>query len=171
MVLLVLAFVLAADDGGVALNAPVTRKNWEAHPKVVPSRMVVTEVNDALATKKLEVREFVDCTDEFSNYTVATDSKLQVLQLVRDFGGGDSSHHAELFYDSAGRVRFLFVRVGAVPSAWVEARFWLDETGVVVWSTRQSGGEGPTYYARDIDDYLVRSPVRFLRARTSCDAG
>ncbi|MEW6431719.1 MAG: hypothetical protein AB1730_09430 [Myxococcota bacterium] len=55
-----------------------------------------------------------------------------------------------------------------VPAAWVEARWWLDEAGSVVWTTRATGGEGPTYYANDFAEYRVTDPAAFVANHTRC---
>lgn len=151
-------------------KAPVraTRANWQHHPAVEAARAVYAEVKEALESKRLEPKLRADCTQELSTFWVASDSSGVIRYLVRDFGSEDSSHRYEQYYDSAGRLRFAFAKVGAVPNAWVEARFWLDADGKVVWSTRQTGGEGPHYYAQKAEDVLVRHPQSYLTERTRC---
>ena len=152
-------------DGGVP---KVDAKNWEHHPRIEAARAVYAAVRAALDAKALGTRELTDCTQEFSGFSLSTDAQGVVRLLVRDFGGGDSSQKAESYYDEQGRLRFVFVKVGAVPSAWVEARWWLDETGAVLWKTRSTGGEGPTYYANEAAEYLVKNPAAFVGKRTRC---
>ena len=161
------ALLLFGLDGGAPVPR-ITSKNWEHHPHVASARTVYAEVRASLDAKRLVTRDLQDCTQEFSSFTVATDDKGVVRLLVRDFGSDDSSHRAETYYDAAGKLRFVFVRVGAVPSAWVEARFWLDEKGALVWKTRAVGGEGPQYYANEPKEYLVRDPTAFVQERTRC---
>lgn len=167
MVLALMLLTLGA-DGGVP---PVTAKNWETHPRVVPARQAVTEVLALSQDGGVTVRELADCTSEFSSFTTWTDAQGVVRKLVRSFGSEDSSHTVEAWYDARGRQRFVFAKVGAVPSAWVEARWWLDEQGAVVWHTRRAGGEGPTYYAQELREYLVKDPSRWVAERTRCDGG
>ena len=163
-----IALLLLAADGGVAAAPKISSKNWEHHPRVEASRAVFTEVRAALDAGTLTTRKTVDCTQEFSELTLATDAQSVVRYLLRDFGGSDSSHRVEAFYDAKGTLRFVFVRVGAVPSAWVEARYWLDEAGQLVWKARATGGEGPTYYANDPTEYLVKTPLAFFEKRVRC---
>ncbi len=159
---MLISMLLLADGG-------ITQKNWEHHPQVESARAVFTEVRAALDGGTFTTRKTVDCTQEFSELTLASDAK-SVRYLLRDFGGSDSSQRVEAFYDAKGTLRFVFVRVGAVPSAWVEARYWLDEAGQLVWKARTTGGEGPTYYANDPAEYLVKAPLAFFEKRARCPA-
>ncbi len=135
---------------------------------VEASRAVFTEVRAAIDAKQWVPVESADCTEEFSTYALASDAKGVVRYFVRSSGGSDSSEKVESYYDAAGRLRFVFIKVGAVPSAWVEARYWLDETGKVVRKARATGGEGPTYYATDAKGYLVKDASAFVTTRTRC---
>ena len=164
---MMIALLLLA-DGGVAEGPKISAKNWEHHPQVESARAVFTEVRAAVDAKTLTTRKTIDCTQEFSELTLSTDAQSVVRYLLRSFGGSDSSHRVEAFYDAKGTLRFVFVRVGAVPSAWVEARYWLDETGTLVWKKRTTGGEGPTYYANDPSEYLVKTPLAFFEKRARC---
>jgi hypothetical protein len=162
-----IALVLLA-DAGVTTVPKITARNWEHHPQVEAARAVFTEVRAALDARTLATRATADCTQEFSELTLATDRQAVVRYLFRSFGGSDSSQSVEAFYDAKGTLRFVFVKVGAVPSAWVEARYWLDETGALVWKSRTTGGEGPTYYANDPAEYLVKNPLAFFEKRARC---
>lgn len=137
-------------------------------PQVVAARAVYAEVNAAVEAKTLPQQTLADCTDEFSELTVAKDEKGVIRYLLRSFGGSDSSHRYHQYYDAEGRLRFVLAKVGAVPSAWVQARWWLDEAGKTVRQTRKVGGEGPQYYANDPKDVLVKDPKAFVAARTRC---
>jgi hypothetical protein len=166
------AFLLWA-DGGTApheVTSSAATRDQEARAAVESARAVFAEVRAALEAKQLVSREVPDCTQQFSSFTLATDAKGAVRLLVREFGGEDSSHRAETYYDAAGRLRFVFVKVGAVPSAWVEARYWLNEAGALVRKARAFGGEGPNSYANEPAEYLVKDPMRFVLARTDCPA-
>ena len=118
--------------------------------------------------KSVASRDARDCTSEFSTFTLATNAKGVVRFFARDFGGSDSSQKVESYYDAKGLLRFVFIKVGAVPSAWVEARYWLDEAGTLVWKARSTGGEGPSYYATNPADYLTKDPTAFVAERTRC---
>jgi len=157
------ALVLCA-DGGVP---PATSQTWQAHPDVVAARAVFNEVRAALDAGKLSVRKSPAC-EEFSELSGFTDATGTARMLVRRFGSSDSSQHVDAYYDDTGRLRFVFVRVDAVPSAWVEARWWIDEAGRVAWKSRASGGEGPTYYATELAPYFVKDPTAFVQQHTRC---
>jgi hypothetical protein len=137
----------------------------------LPAEAVATEVTKALQRRELVTTSLTDCTEEFSSFEVSRDKQGVIRRLVRAFGSEDSSHRAENFYDARGRLRLVAVTVRAVPSAWVEARFWLDEAGRVTKTKRKQGGEGHTGYATELGDYGVKEPQRLLDARTRCDAG
>lgn len=142
-----------------------------AGPAPASAEAVAREVTEALKRGDLRTETLHDCTQEFSGFEVTRDAKGLVRRLVRSFGSEDSSHRAENFYDARGRLRLVAVTVRAVPSAWVEARFWLDETGKVTRTRRRQGGEGHTGYATELGEYGVTDPQRLLDARTRCDAG
>ena len=146
---LLLALLLLGADGGVP---KVDAKNWEHHPRIEAARAVYAAVRAALDAKALSTRELTDCTQEFSGFSISTDAQGVVRLLVRDFGGGDSSQKAESYYDEQGRLRFVFVKVGAVPSAWVEARWWLDETGA--WTRHSVADDGSPL--EDMQNVLMR---------------
>lgn len=129
---------------------------------------IFNEVEAALASKALNTETVNDCDDEFSNFEVSRDAKGNVRRFVHAFGGEDSSQRASSTYDDKGRLRFVFVKVGAVPSAWVEARWWFDERGKVLKHQRKVGGEGPQYYANELGPYLVKDPAAFLKKLKRC---
>lgn len=160
---LLFAFALAAAGAGA-----VTSKNWETHPSVVASRDVYKEVTAAVGAKTWRVIDAPDCVEEFTTWFLATDGQGVARYLRYEGGSGDSSQTVEQYYDAKGRVRFVFGRVGAVPSSWVEARWWLDESGAVVWTRRASGGEGPTYYLNELDPILVKKPLAGFAKNTRC---
>lgn len=157
-----LVVLLLASDGGI------TASTWEHHPDIESARAVYQEVRAALEAKRLTAREAHDCSEEFTNYTRFADADGTTRLLEWKFGGEDSAQAVESYYDAAGRLRFVFVKVGAVPSAWVEARFWLDARGRLLWKTRATGGEGPTYYAQEPGPYLIKKPDAWVARRTQC---
>lgn len=159
---IVIAIALAAAAGAV------TAKNWETHPSVVASRAVFQEVTASVDAKTWRLVQRDDCDEEFTTWSLATDGRGVARYLRYEGGSGDSSHTVEQYYDASGRVRFVLGHVGAVPSAWVDARWWIDESGKVVWTRRASGGEGPTYYLNDLQEVLVTSPLADFAKNTRC---
>ncbi|MFT3708138.1 MAG: hypothetical protein QM817_10835 [Archangium sp.] len=147
-----LSLFLFAADGGAVESA----------------REVFLEVEAAKKAGSLTRKEFPDCTQEFSSGETWSDSAGVVRLLVWEFGSGDSSHRAENYYDASGKLRFLFVKVGAVPDAHVEARWWFDDDGKIAKKARKVSGEGPGYYASEPGDYRVASPADFTKRRTNC---
>ena len=106
----------------IAAAGAVTAKNWKTHPTVVASRAIYEEVKQAVDGGKLATRVAEECAGEFTSMTVATDGAGVIRYTRYETGGDDSSHAHHHYYDARGRLRFVFARVGAVPSAWVEAR-------------------------------------------------
>lgn len=130
---------------------------------------VVKEV-EALEKKGALVHETGrDCENQFGSIDTWTDSRGVVRKLVHDFGSEDSKHTATQTYDASGAVRLLVVRVGAVPSVVIHARFEFDAKGRVVKKSRKVSGEGFAGYAATADEYLVKSPVEWLRTRRCVD--
>ena len=130
------------------------------------------EVEAAVAAKAYAEESIQDCTGgEYSEITVFRDATTAVRKLERSNGSDDHLETASSYYDANGRLRFLFVKAGAVPSAHVESRWWFDERGKVLKHTRDAGGEGPTYFGAELKPYLVKDANAFLTKRTRCPAG
>lgn len=147
-----LSLLIAATDGGAVESA----------------REVFLEIEAAKKAGTLTKKEFRDCTQEFSSFETWTDSGGVVRLLVWEFGSGDSAHRAENYFDATAKLRFLFVKVGAVPDAHVEARWWFDDAGKIAQHKRKTSGEGPTYYANEPGEYRVVDPAAFVKKRTKC---
>jgi len=134
---------------------------------VEASRAVYTEVKAAVEAKKLATIELPDCRSEFSSMALATDGHGVPRYFSQDYGSEDSATRTFAYYDTAGHVRFVMGKTGAVPSAWIEVRFWFDEHGTLLWKTRREGGEGPHYYLQDVDRIVVKDPKRFFAEHTT----
>ncbi|MBL8909122.1 MAG: hypothetical protein JNM17_00325 [Archangium sp.] len=147
-----LSLLVTATDGGA----------------VESSREVFLEVEAAKKAGSLTKKVFRDCASEFSTFETWTDAAGVVRLLVWEFGSEDSAHRAENYFDANGKLRFLFVKVGAVPDAHVEARWWFDDAGKIAQKKRKVSGEGPTYYANEPGEYRVTSPAAFVSTRTKC---
>ena len=130
------------------------------------------DVEAAVAAKTLTRESLQDCTGgDYSEVDVFREATGVIRKLERSNGSADHLETTSSYYDAKGRLRFLFVKAGAVPSAHVEARWWFDERGKVLKHTRDAGGEGPTYFGAELKLYLVKDPNAFLAKRTRCPAG
>lgn len=158
-----LVLLLLATDGGVP---PVTKRNWEHHPSVEAARAVFTEVSAAVKAKTLTLEDHAEC--EHETFTLGFDAQKRVRYLAIDRGGEDSVQRHEVFYDQQGVARFIFVKGGAVPSAWNEYRWWLDARSKEVWSQMKRGGEGPGGYPSTLDEALIADPRAWARDHASC---
>lgn len=147
-----LSLLLAAADGGAVDSA----------------REVYLEVEDAVTAKTLTRAEHADCTRALSSIETWSDARGVIRLLVWSFGSEDSAHTAANYFDASGKLRFFFVKVGAVPDAHVEARWWFDEHGKIAKQARKFWGEGPGYYANEPGEYRVVDPAAFVKQRTRC---
>lgn len=102
------------------------------------------------------------------NAELLRDASGAIRKLVRSNGTEDHTESATSYFDASGRLRFLFVKAGAVPSAFVEARWWFDERGNVIKKQRDVGGEGPRSFGTGLEPYLVKDAAAFLKKMKRC---
>ena len=128
---------------------------------------VFTEVEAAT----LNSETLQDCSGEDpSEVEVLRDASGVIRKLVRANGSEDHTETATSYFDASARLRFLFVKAGAVPSAHVESRWWFDERGKVIKHKREMGGEGPQYFGAELKPYLVKDAAAFLKKMKRCPA-
>jgi hypothetical protein len=126
---------------------------------------VFTEVEAA----SLNSESLRDCSGEDpSDVEVLREASGTIRKLVRSNGSEDHTESATSYFDTSGRLRFLFVKAGAVPSAHVESRWWFDERGKVIKHKREAGGEGPHYFGAELKPYLVKDAAAFLKNMQRC---
>jgi hypothetical protein len=163
--------VTSALDAGSA--QPITERNWRTHEEVVAIRRLVEGIEGELKAKKLRgARSEPGCINYSGDHTreLFQDGKGRARILVIEEGSGDSMVTARHYYDDAGRLRFVFIRLGAVPDGHAEKRLYFSPDGRRIWETDQHiRGHNP--WGRQVwpDEKLVRDPqVRFHRVEQSC---
>ncbi len=160
-----LVLLMLAADGGVA---PATKTTWQHHPDVEASRAVFIEVSAAVKAKTLTLELHDECDPEHESFTIGLDAEHRVRYLRIDRGSEDSLFAHEIFYDLQGVPRFIFIKAGAVPSAFLEKRWWLDPAGKEVWSQRKAGGDGYIGYPTSLTDAAIRDPRAWARKHARC---
>ncbi len=138
---------------------PITAKNWQLHPRIIEVRKIYDEVNAALKAHRLrEKRREFDCSKlpeaELAHQQDYYEGGVRVLAqahdgtprfFYREGGSEDSMVRVEYYYDAAGKLRFIFVRGGAVNGTHMETRVYYSAGGDRLW---QDDGviKGPGYY-------------------------
>ena len=132
----------------------------------------VEEVKDVFAEEEaatLTKESLSDCSDDAQwDVTVFRDSSGVIRKLERAEGSEDHTQTSTSYFDTRGRLRFLFVKAGAVPDGHVEARWWFDESGKVIKQKRKAWGEGPTYFGNKLKPHLVKDAATYLKKMKRC---
>lgn len=129
---------------------------------------VFNEVEKATLTRE----SLQDCSDDaYWEVTVFRDASGNVRKLERAEGSEDHTQTVASYFDLEGRLRFVFLKAGAVPDGHVEARWWLDENGKVIKQKRKAWGEGPTYFGAELKPHLVKDAATYLKKMKRCPPG
>ena len=108
-------------------------------------RAVYQEVTQAIAANRLtRTARTVHCHEDDlgDDVTVWTDASGHVRQLTIAGGTDDHAETLEFYYDSAGRLRFIFASRGAVNMTGEEERVYYAADRRVLRRTRQVHGPG-----------------------------
>jgi hypothetical protein len=164
--------VTHAADAGTA--QPITEKNWRSHEEIVAIRKIVEPVEQALKANALRrARTEPGCINYSGDYTreLFRDQRGRARIFVLEEGSGDSLVSARHYYDEAGRLRFVFIRMGAVPDGHAEKRVYFSAEGRRIWETHEHlRGYDPWGNKTWPDDALVRDPeARFKRVEEKCE--
>ncbi len=152
----------------------ITSKNWMDHPAVKEIREIVTEVRHLMEAKKLARKEkkFKDCEPYQDSVRIMhVDGRGTVRNYYYDSGSDDSMVRRDFYYDNNGKLRFAFIKGGAVNGTKIEHRIYFDPTGKRIWEI-QKLVEGPGYtFPRDTwpDEDIVYDPVRAFNAKNNCE--
>lgn len=132
-------------------------------------KALFAEVEAAVTAKALKTETLQDCSgDERWEVEVFRDASGVVRKLERAEGSEDHLQTVTSYYDVSGRLRFVFLKAGAVPDGHVEARWWLDERGKVIKQKRKTWGEGPTYFGGELKPHLVSDAAAYLKKLKRC---
>jgi hypothetical protein len=162
--------VLLLAFSSVAFAQAITARNWRSHPAIVEIRRIYTDVNALISAKQLRVasRRSGHCPSWDLERRQFTDSRGVVRRYVKAGGSEDSAVNLEHTYDTRGRLRFVFVRAGAVNDSRLEVRFYFDAAGKRIWTDRRSSGQGYTFSETDFLNEMARDPTRAFAAPLPC---
>lgn len=135
-------------------------------------KRVYEDIEAAVTAKTLKVESLQDCSDDgYWEVEVFRDAAGAIRKLERAEGSDDHLQTASSYFDTRGRLRFLYVKAGAVPDGHVEARWWFDETGKIIKQKRKAWGEGPTYFATELKPYRINDAALHLKQMKRCPPG
>ncbi len=161
--------------GQAPLDAPITKANWNQHPKIKAVRAIVAAVDSGITRKTLKVsaRKFEYCEPyEDTVRKKAVDAKGLVQMYEKQGGSDDSSLTWKHFYDGSGRLRFVFITGGAVNGAQLEHRIYFDEDGKRIWEEHKYV-KGPAYTFPEVwpaDQLQLNDPASAYAAKSRCPA-
>lgn len=158
---------------GAGQTPGITSKNWTDHPAVKEIRDMYAEVMQLMEAKKLVRKEknFEDCEPYQDTVRIVyADSRGTIRNYYVDAGSDDSMVRRDFYYDKDGKLRFAFIRGGAVNGTKIEHRIYFDPSGKRIWEI-QKLVEGPGYtFPQDTwpDDEIVYDPIRAFSASNIC---
>lgn len=136
----------------------INGRNWINHPSIVEIRNISSEVVGLIQKKLLltEKNVFVGCAALSLERQMHRTSQ-GVVRFYQTLGGSDDSAYTfSHTYDSAGRLRFLYMQAGAINGSQLEARYYFDPQGRLLWEQLKSSGPG--YPFVDGKKVAVRNP-------------
>ncbi len=182
VLILFLATVLCISFTATAMQEePITASNWQRHPKIMQVRAIVSSIDAGIKKRSFKVskREFEYCEPyEDTMRKMAVDVKGVVRKYENEAGSDDSMLTWRHYYDTAGRLRFVFITGGAVNGSQLEHRIYFDESGKRLWEEHKYV-KGPGYTwpdvwpeeqndtARPIQKF---EPAKAFAAKSPCDA-
>ena len=154
-------------------DAPITRKNWTAHPKIAAIRALVEKNEEAIKAGKYKNQRRVDCELEGAGSeteSIDRDAAGVIRKYVHEVGGDDSVYQAEAHYDEQGRLRFVFARRGAAPTnSSGEFRIYFGEDGKKLWTDLREKGPGYTWVKDFPERWLEKDPERAWKNPPPCE--
>jgi hypothetical protein len=128
---------VAAAQGEVSAQKPITLGNWLTHPKIVAVRDIVNEIDASKYASESKTGLCADSGHGESERTKVTDDKGVIRELVLAFGSEDSATIESHYYDAKGKLRFIFTTHNDVHGNSEELRTYFDETGARIWDVRR----------------------------------
>jgi hypothetical protein len=142
MIAQILALVLV-----VLASGPVTDKNWMRHPEIKKVRKLFKAIQADIKSKKIKCQKTSPDSEERPydrELELCADGSGVVRKYVRAGGSDDSALTQSYYYDTQGRLRFLFVTGGAVNGTEIQHRVYFDAGGKRIWEL-QKKVKGPGY--------------------------
>lgn len=153
---------------GLALAQPITASNWATHPKIKEIRAIYLEVAKLRSQNKLQKasKSFAYCPALDLERTLLTDARGVVRFYESSGGSDDSAATLEHTYDAWGRLRFVLVKAGAVNDTHTEYRYYLSQTGTLLWKDQRIEGQG--YPFADFREYFAFDAKKAFAAPSPC---
>jgi hypothetical protein len=137
----------------------------------------VSPIDDGLKKHafKTSQRSFKHCENDqfFTVRRIARDSKGAVRWYERYSEGQDASWDFQHYYDSAGRLRFVFAMARAANGTREQLRIYFDETGKRLWKNdkvlKGSGCPGCFSGYSDSDKGLAFDPAKEFANNEGCE--
>ena len=188
---LALGFVLtsvgvrAADGPAIivdgAQSAPITAKNWKAHPTIVAIRSLVQSNEASITSGRWRKESGGECLCEKhfcrEERSFVRDEKGTIREFIVNAGSDDSSYTVKHQYDAAGRLRFAYGTAGAIGDpesgghSYIKYRLYFSEDGQLVWRDRRVEGPFRPWMDGFQDRMLVREPEKALASKLVCPEG
>jgi hypothetical protein len=134
--------------GGIGQHdEEINSTNWQRHPRIVEIRSIVDSINVAAknGALKTSTRKFEYCEPgEDTLRRLSVDSKNVGRRYEKQNGSDDSAVTSTHYYDTNGRIRFVFISGGAVNESKLEHRIYFDESGKRLWEEHKYV-KGPGY--------------------------
>jgi hypothetical protein len=150
----------------------ITERNWQAHPRIVEIRKIVTSIDAGLKNGRFKraERKFESCPDQyFTLRRIARDAN-GAAAWYEDYGEGeDSSWDYHYYYDQTRHLRFILITVYAANGTREQHRAYFDETGKLIWQNRRTL-KGPGYFApQNIEELPKEDPNRAFADDKGCE--
>jgi hypothetical protein len=161
--LLLLGFLLLSGQLFAQTNTAINESNWSNHPQIVEVRNIYKEIEG-----KMAINEFTINTNE-AEYApgvptlkiLYTDKDKAPRKYYYEAGSDDSSLEYSFYYDTIGKLRFVYIGGGAVNGSVLEHRIYFDETGKRIWEAQKyTDGPGYTFPTVWPDDDLIFDPIK-----------
>jgi hypothetical protein len=151
---------------------PITKVNWESHPKIKAIQKIIEEVEAGITFRYLKTSErSYDCETHSEVRTIVKDTLGIVRKYKREGGSDDSAASQVYYYDKTGELRFVLNEGGAFNGSTIEQRIYYDyndnlELFTRIWEVTYESGIGAGY--RD----LIDDPIEAFEAELpSCSEG
>jgi hypothetical protein len=126
----------ALPAAGFGQGREITAANWERNPQIIAIRGIVGPINAGLKSGayKTSEREFNNCEGQFFVIRrIARDSRGAVAWYEDYLEGEDATWDFQYYYDSAGRLRFVFAMARSTNGTREQLRIYFDETAKRLW--------------------------------------
>ncbi len=162
----VLFFTPAIAEGNV------TKDNWYNHTEIKNIRTLVVAINKKIDKQQFTKKEhkigYCQPGEDISR-VMYSDGHGVIRKFFYDAGSDDSSINSEAYYDEAGKIRFLFVKAGAVNGTTIQHRIYFNIEGKRIWEFQKKlEGPGYTFPSKWPDELIVFDPLKRFNAKSNC---